>query len=105
MLLRRFKEAINECSAALNAQPGYQKALVRRSKAYENIGHFKQALSDIQKANKSESVTTPETQVHIPCTIEMLGIIATGHAMYWSLVALASQPIWGMFVLVRHQLS
>ena len=63
LLLRRFKEAINECSAALNAQPGYQKALVRRSKAYENIGHFKQALSDIQKANKSESVTTPETQV------------------------------------------
>ena len=74
----RFKEAINECSAALNAQPGYQKALVRRSKAYENIGHFKQALSDIQKANKSESVTTPETQVCVQvvdsllctCTVE-----------------------------------
>ncbi|KAK9822352.1 hypothetical protein WJX74_011010 [Apatococcus lobatus] len=62
MMFSKFKEAINECSAALNAQPGYQKALVRRSKAYENIGHFKQALSDIQKANKSESVTTPETQ-------------------------------------------
>ena len=53
---------MNECTAALEAQPGYHKALTRRAKAYENMGHYKQALSDIQKANKS-SEATPETQV------------------------------------------
>jgi tetratricopeptide (TPR) repeat protein len=60
--LRRFKEAVNECSSALDAVPAYHKALVRRAKAYEQMGHFKQALSDIQKANKADTAN-PETQV------------------------------------------
>lgn len=59
---RRYKEAVNECTAALEAQPGYHKALTRRAKAYEQMGHYKQALSDVQKANKG-SEATPETQV------------------------------------------
>ena len=58
----RYKEAVNECTAALEAQPGYHKALTRRAKAYEQMGHYKQALSDVQKANKG-SEATPETQV------------------------------------------
>ena len=58
----RFKEAVNECSAALDAVPAYHKALVRRAKAYEQMGHFKQALSDIQKANKADTAN-PEIQV------------------------------------------
>lgn len=44
---------MNECTAALDAQPGYHKALTRRGKAYEQLGLYKQALSDVQKANKS----------------------------------------------------
>lgn len=60
--LRRFKEAVNECTSALEAIPAYHKALVRRAKAYEQMGHFKQALSDIQKANKADTAN-PETQV------------------------------------------
>ncbi len=60
----RYKEAVNECTAALDAQPGYHKALTRRAKAYEQMGHYKQALSDVQKANKG-SDATPETQVHV----------------------------------------
>ena len=41
-LSRRFKEAVNECSVALDTQPNFFKALVRRGKAYEQMGLFKQ---------------------------------------------------------------
>lgn len=61
MMGKKYKEAVNECTAALEAQPGYHKALTRRAKAYEQMGHYKQALSDVQKANKG-SEATPETQ-------------------------------------------
>ncbi len=61
----RYKEAVNECSSALDAVPAYHKALVRRAKAYEQMGHFKQALSDIQKANKADTAN-PEIQVCLP---------------------------------------
>lgn len=61
----RYKEATNECSAALEVSPGYHKALTRRAKAYENMGHYKQALSDVQKANKGPDAT-PETQACDP---------------------------------------
>lgn len=61
MMGKKYKEAVNECTAALDAQPGYHKALTRRAKAYENMGHYKQALSDVQKANKG-SDSSPETQ-------------------------------------------
>ncbi|BDA44746.1 probable protein CLMP1 [Coccomyxa sp. Obi] len=61
MMFQRFKEAVNECSNALDAVPAYHKALVRRAKAYEQMGHFKQALSDIQKANKTDTAN-PEIQ-------------------------------------------
>ena len=53
---------MNECTSALDAVPAYHKALVRRAKAYEQMGHYKQALSDIQKANKAETAN-PDTQV------------------------------------------
>ncbi len=58
----RFKEAVNECTSALAVDPTYAKALVRRSKAYENMQLYKQALTDIQKANKVDSAN-PDTQV------------------------------------------
>jgi hypothetical protein len=56
---------VNECTSALDALPAYHKALVRRAKAYEQMGHFKQALSDIQKANKADTAN-PETQARTP---------------------------------------
>ncbi|KAL3157883.1 hypothetical protein ABBQ32_012294 [Trebouxia sp. C0010 RCD-2024] len=61
MMAKKYKEATNECTAALEVAPGYHKALTRRAKAYENMGHYKQALSDVQKANKGPGAT-PETQ-------------------------------------------
>ena len=58
----RFKEAVNECSSALNLNPNYHRALVRRAKANEQLGLFKKALQDIQKANKTDTAN-PDTQV------------------------------------------
>ena len=55
---------MNECTAALDAQPGYHKALTRRGKAYEQLGLYKQALSDVQKANKSGDASS-ETLVSV----------------------------------------
>ena len=57
----RYKDAIRECSSALDINPDFAKALTRRAKAYEQMQHYKQALSDIQKANKNGP--TAETQV------------------------------------------
>lgn len=57
MMFKRFKEAVKECTAALDTQPGYHKALIRRAKAYEHMGQYKQALSDIQKVNKTDSAS------------------------------------------------
>ena len=59
---RRYKEAINECTSALETQPTYHKALVRRAKAYEQIGHYKSALGDVHIINRGEGAT-PETEV------------------------------------------
>lgn len=54
---RRYKEAVAECSAALEGQPNFFKALVRRAKAYEQLGQPKQALADLQRANRLDAAT------------------------------------------------
>jgi hypothetical protein len=48
---------VGECSAALEGQPNFFKALVRRAKAYEQMGQPKQALADLQRANKLDAST------------------------------------------------
>lgn len=60
----RYKEAVNECTSALDVQPNNQKALLRRAKALEAMGLYKQALSDVQKVNKLDDAP-PENQVRI----------------------------------------
>ena len=51
MVKKQYKEAVQECSVALQSQPEYVKALVRRAKAYESMGSYKEALADLQKAS------------------------------------------------------
>lgn len=46
-----------ECSAALEGQPSFFKALVRRAKAYEQLGQHKAALADLQRANRLDAAT------------------------------------------------
>lgn len=58
---RRYKEAVNECTSALEVAPDNQKALLRRAKALEAMGLYKQALSDVQKANRADD-SAPENQ-------------------------------------------
>lgn len=57
MVGKRYRDAISECTAALEIQPNYLKALVRRAKAHEAMGQFKLALSDLQQANKLDGAT------------------------------------------------
>lgn len=49
----RYKEAVKEATSILEAQPGSAAALKTRAKAYEQLGLFKQALSDAQAVNKT----------------------------------------------------
>ncbi|KAI7841257.1 hypothetical protein COHA_005030 [Chlorella ohadii] len=57
MMQKRYQEAVTECSAALEGQPNFFKALVRRAKAYEQLGQPKQALADMQRANRLDAAT------------------------------------------------
>ncbi|PRW59699.1 Tetratricopeptide repeat 1 [Chlorella sorokiniana] len=57
MMQKRYKEAVTECSAALEGQPNFFKALVRRAKAYEQLGQHKLALADMQRANRLDAAT------------------------------------------------
>lgn len=52
---------MGECTNALNLNPNYHRALVRRAKASEQLGLYKKALQDIQKANKTDTAN-PDTQ-------------------------------------------
>jgi tetratricopeptide (TPR) repeat protein len=44
----RFKDAVKECSNALEVLPSSNKALLRRAYSYEKQGLYKQALADLQ---------------------------------------------------------
>ena len=43
-------QAINECDAALDAQPTYKPALLRRATAYEALQEYTKAKTDIERA-------------------------------------------------------
>lgn len=55
--MKRFKDAVRECTSALQASSSFPKALQRRSHSYEQQGLYKQALSDIQQVNKTDAAT------------------------------------------------
>ncbi|GFR41316.1 hypothetical protein Agub_g1998 [Astrephomene gubernaculifera] len=58
---KRYKEAVKECTSALEVAPNSVRALQRRAKAYEQQGLFKLALADISTINKTDAAS-PETQ-------------------------------------------
>ena len=49
MALEMYKEAIEDCSLAVEADPSYLKALLRRCKAYELVDDLEHAVQDINK--------------------------------------------------------
>ncbi|CAA7033158.1 unnamed protein product [Microthlaspi erraticum] len=47
--LCKYAEAIKECTKAIELNPSYTKALVRRAEAHEKLEHFEEALDDLKK--------------------------------------------------------
>ncbi|CAH8387279.1 unnamed protein product [Eruca vesicaria subsp. sativa] len=47
--LGKYAEAIKECTKAIELNPSYTKALVRRAEAHEKLEHFEEALTDLKK--------------------------------------------------------
>lgn len=57
-LSHRYKEAVKECTSALELQPTYARGLMRRAKAQESLGNYKLALTDILAVNNSDSASS-----------------------------------------------
>ncbi|GMI97567.1 tetratricopeptide repeat 1 [Hibiscus trionum] len=49
MKLGKYGETIKECSKALELNPSYLKALVRRGEAHEKLENFEEAIADMKK--------------------------------------------------------
>ncbi|KAJ0260382.1 Tetratricopeptide repeat [Hirschfeldia incana] len=47
--LGKYAEAIKESTKAIELNPSYIKALVRRAEAHEKLEHFEEALTDLKK--------------------------------------------------------
>ena len=52
LMENRYREAIRESDAALESKPDFKPALVRRSRAYEQINEYSKAVSDLESALK-----------------------------------------------------
>lgn len=50
--LTKTREAIEDCTAALNLDETYLKALMRRAKCYMDIGEYEEAVRDYEKVCK-----------------------------------------------------
>ncbi|AES79205.2 putative acetyltransferase A, auxiliary subunit [Medicago truncatula] len=49
MKLGKYENTIKECTKALELNPAYVKALVRRGEAHEKLEHFEEAIADMKK--------------------------------------------------------
>lgn len=47
--LGKYNETVKECTKALELNPSYIKALVRRGEAHEKLEHFEEAIGDMKK--------------------------------------------------------
>ncbi|GMJ07204.1 tetratricopeptide repeat 1 [Hibiscus trionum] len=47
--LGNYEETIKECNKALELNPSYMKALVRRGEAHEKLEHFEEAIADMKR--------------------------------------------------------
>ncbi|BBG92951.1 Tetratricopeptide repeat-like superfamily protein [Prunus dulcis] len=45
----KYEDAIKECTKALELNPSYMKALLRRAEAHEKLEHFEEAIADMKK--------------------------------------------------------
>ncbi|XAR65545.1 hypothetical protein NMG60_11009702 [Bertholletia excelsa] len=47
--LEKYQDTIKECTKALELNPNYLKALLRRGEAHEKLEHFEEAIADMKK--------------------------------------------------------
>ncbi|KAI8012126.1 Tetratricopeptide repeat protein 1 [Camellia lanceoleosa] len=47
--LRKYEDTIKDCTKALELNPNYLKALLRRGEAGEKLEHFEEAIADLKK--------------------------------------------------------
>lgn len=47
VLQGKYEDSIKECTKALELNPSYKKALLRRAEAHEKLEHFEEAVSGI----------------------------------------------------------
>lgn len=47
--LGKYEETVKECSKAVELNPAYVKALLRRGEAYEKLERYEEAISDMKK--------------------------------------------------------
>jgi hypothetical protein len=66
--LCRYKDAVKECSSALETTPSSGKALRSRAKALEKQGLYKQALADIQ-VGRGYGVVNLEGDTHLSACV------------------------------------
>ncbi|XP_062078512.1 uncharacterized protein LOC133783012 [Humulus lupulus] len=45
----KYEETVKECTKALELNPSYIKALLRRGEAHEKLEHFEEAIADMKK--------------------------------------------------------
>ncbi|KAI4354433.1 hypothetical protein L6164_003294 [Bauhinia variegata] len=45
----KYDNTVKECTKALELNPGYVKALVKRGEAHEKLEHFEEAIADMKK--------------------------------------------------------
>ncbi|KAJ8767759.1 hypothetical protein K2173_020699 [Erythroxylum novogranatense] len=49
MKLGKYEDTIRDCTKALELNPSYMKALLRRGEAHEKLEHFEEAINDMKK--------------------------------------------------------
>lgn len=47
--LGKYEDSIKECTKALELNPSYTKALLRRAEAHEKLDHLEEAIADMKK--------------------------------------------------------
>ncbi|KAK8967223.1 Inactive TPR repeat-containing thioredoxin TTL3 [Platanthera guangdongensis] len=48
--LEKYDDAIKECNEALELNPSYVKALLRRAEAHEKLEHYEESIADLKKS-------------------------------------------------------
>lgn len=71
-----FQQAKEECDKAIELDPVYVKALIRRSKVNENIGNLEESLEDVTSACILEGFSSESTLMSADRILKALGTIA-----------------------------